>query len=147
MSLPPGSDVSRVRLLDRFGRMRSRVLVAWIAQAMLVLGLALSIVAAGSLGAADWSFVAVMTILLAGGIGLWLRFGLGLLLMITDVVYLLMGFAIGMADYAAAPAPFDAIPRLVSALWFVGGLLGLVSLVASTHRAGRPSDDVDTTAY
>ncbi len=115
-------------MIQRVGRMRRRVLAAWIAQGLLVGGLGLSLVAAGSLGAEDWSFIAVMTILIA------------------DLVYLVMGLAIGSADYGL-PAPFEALPRLVSALWVVGGTVGTVALVASTQSAGRPRDDIDSTAY
>lgn len=133
-------------MIERVGRMRRRVLAAWIAQGLLVAGLGLSVVAAGSLGAEDWSFIAVMTILTAIGLALWVRFSFGLPLLLVDLVYLAMGLAIGAADYGL-PAPFGALPRLVSALWVVGGILGTVALVASTQGAGRPRDDIDSTAY
>ncbi len=133
-------------MIERVARMRLRVLAAWIAQALLVAGLVLSVVVAGSLGAADWSFVAVMTIATVLGVALWVRFALGLPLLIADLVYLLMGLAIGSADYGL-PSPFEGLPRLVSALWVVGGLVGMVGLVASTHAVGRPRDDIDSTAY
>ncbi len=133
-------------MIQRVGRMRRRVLAAWIAQGLLVGGLGLSLVAAGSLGAEDWSFIAVMTILSAVGLVLWVRFSFGLPLLIADLVYLVMGLAIGSADYGL-PAPFEALPRLVSALWVVGGTVGTVALMASTQSAGRPRDDIDSTAY
>jgi hypothetical protein len=39
------------------------------------------------------------------------------------------------------------VRRFVGGLWTIGGLVGVVALIASTSRGGSVTDDVDTTAY
>jgi len=128
------------------GRMRRRVLVAWLAQAALVLGLVLTAAVAAVVGTEDWSFVAVMAIFTAVGVGLWVQFEVGIPLVVVDLVYALVGSAITIVD-AGGSDPAAWVRRVVAALWAVGGMVGVIALVLSTRVSGDPRGDIDTTAY
>jgi len=133
-----------IRLVIR--RMRRRVLMAWVAQVALVLGLAITVATAASIGIEDWSFIAVMVILIAFGLTLWVRFAFGIPLLMANIVYLLIGA--GLSSPAAGAAdPMPGVRTVVSALWIAGGLLGVVAIALSTRVSGNPRDDIDTTAY
>jgi hypothetical protein len=126
--------------------MRRRVLVVWIAQAALVLGLAITTMTAAAVGLDDWSFMAVMAILIGFGLALWVRFSFGIALLMADVVYLLVGA--GLASTAeAATEPTLLARALVSVLWVVGGFVGVVAIAMSTRASGNPRDDIDSVAY
>jgi hypothetical protein len=94
----------------------------------------------------DWSFIAVMIILTMVGLAVWVRFSFGIPLLVADVVYLLMGIGLSTTTPVAGD-PGLAARSLVSVLWVVGGLGGLVAIVASTRVSGDPRDDIDSTAY
>jgi len=126
--------------------MRFRVLAAWFAQGALAVGLLLTIVVAAATGGADWSSVAVLAIGLAAGVAAWVRFELGIPLIILDAVFALLGLGMAAVD-PGGDAPADLVRRFVGGLWTVGGVVGVVALIASTSRGDDASRDVDTTAY
>ena len=130
----------------RVPRMRFRVLAAWFAQGALAVGLLLTIVVAAATGGADWSSVAVLAIGLAAGVAAWVRFELGIPLIILDAVFALLGLGMAAVD-PGGDAPADLVRRFVGGLWTVGGVVGVVALIASTSRGDDASRDVDTTAY
>ena len=127
-------------------RMRLRVLAAWLAQAALALGLILTVVIGAATGATDWSFVAVMALLLAGAIGAWLRFEAGIPLIVLDLVFGLLGVGLAVVDPGGA-GPAELARRFVGGLWTIGGFVGFVALIAATSRGDSATDDVDTTSY
>ena len=127
-------------------RTRLRVLAAWFAQGALALGLVLTVVIGAATGATDWSFVAVMALLLAGGLAAWLRFEAGIPLIVLDVVFGLLGIGLAVVDPGGA-GPADLARRFVGGLWTIGGFVGCIALIAATSRGDSATDDIDTTAY
>ena len=125
--------------------MRRRTIVAWVAQGALVLGLVLTVGTAAVVGVDDWSFMAVMAVLIGSGIGLWLRFAFALPLMMVDVAYVLVGG--GLLSTPAPGEPTLLVRSVVGGLWVVGGMVGSIALAMATRMSGDPRDDIDTTAY
>ena len=127
-------------------RVRFRVLAAWMSQVAVGVGLLLAIVSGAATGGTDWSSVAVLVLAFAASIAAWIKFELGIPLMVVDVLFALLGVGMALVDPGGA-APADLVRRFVGGLWTLGGVLGAVALIASTRRGDDATRDIDSTAY
>jgi hypothetical protein len=126
--------------------MRFRVLAAWMSQIAIAVGLLLTIIAGAATGGTDWSSVAVLVLAFVGSIAAWLRFELGIPLVVADVLFALLGLGLGLVD-PGGTGPADLTRRFVGGLWTIGGVVGAIALIASTSRGDDASRDIDSTAY
>ena len=119
----------------------------WLAQLGLAVGVVLSFVAGMATGARDLSFVAVMALALATASAVWARSGFGPALIVVDLWYALMGFAISAADDGTTGG--TALVRdVVEVLWVAGGLGGaLAAWRASRPLRGDATDTIDTEVH